>query len=155
MRTVVTQGKEQSRIREKDEPTPGENEVLVRVKRVQLSVTECNLYKGRQVAHYDDVYDRINDGGAELFGHEFCGVVVDKGETVANFDAGDRVYAPDKVVCGTCNYCTSGYSHHCANKQGIGYELLGALSEYALFPKQPLCKVPEGVSDAEGAAMQP
>jgi threonine dehydrogenase-like Zn-dependent dehydrogenase len=138
-------------------PEPSTGEVLIAVSRVQLSVTECLLYRGESVAHYDAVKRQIRDGnpGARLFGHEFCGVVAECGPGVDDYQVGDRVYAPGKIHCGECPYCRSGYENYCPDTEAIGYDLPGALAEYVRLPVEPIQRIPEGVSDAEGAALQP
>ena len=138
-------------------PEPGPGEVRIDVSRVQLSVTECLLYHGESVAHFDAVRRRIRDEdpGARLFGHEFCGVVSECGPGVDDYRVGDRVYAPGKIYCGKCPYCRSGYENYCPDTEAIGYDRPGALAEYVCLPAEPLQRIPEGVSDAEGAALQP
>ncbi|MDL5363471.1 zinc-binding dehydrogenase [Halalkalicoccus sp. NIPERK01] len=155
MDAVVCEAFGEARVEDVPMPSIGATDVLVEVKRVQLSVTECNLYHGEEIAHYETVRDRLDGGSARLFGHEFCGEVVEVGDEVASFEPGDRVYAPGKIPCGECNYCTSGRALHCTDKTYIGYDIPGALAEYVSLPAEPLCRVPEGVSDAEAAAMQP
>ncbi|MFC6905738.1 zinc-dependent alcohol dehydrogenase [Halalkalicoccus tibetensis] len=140
-----------------ERPEPGNGEALIDVSRVQLSVTECLLYRGREVAHYDAVEQAIHGGevGARLFGHEFCGEVVECGPDVEAFAVGDRVYAPGKIHCGSCPYCRSGYANYCLDTTAIGYDRPGALAEYVRLPTGPLRALPDGVSDAAGAALQP
>lgn len=138
-------------------PEPRSGEVLIDVSRVQLSVTECLLYRGESVAHYDAVRQRIRDEkpGARLFGHEFCGIVAECGAGAGGYEVGDRVYAPGKIHCGACPYCRSGYENYCPDTEAIGYDRPGALAEYVRLPTEPLRSVPGNVSDAEGAALQP
>lgn len=145
----------EARVDEIDRPDPGPGEVLVRPRRVQLSVTECDLYRGREVAHYDEVAARLEAGPARLFGHEFCAEVVERGDGVEAVAVGDRVYAPGKIPCGDCRFCDAGHAVHCANQGAVGFDRPGALAEYVALPTAPLATLPEGVSDAEGAAMQP
>lgn len=57
-------------------PTSDVEEVLIEVSRVQLSVTECNLYRGK-ISHYDRVKRRLEDGSARILVHEFWGVIVE------------------------------------------------------------------------------
>lgn len=142
-------------VEEVPRPSPEDDEVLIEVDRVQLSVTECNLYQGADIAHSDQVSRRLEDGPAQMLGHEFCGTIAETGEAVTDFQVGDRVYAPGKTPCTECAYCTSGYENYCPNKTQIGYDLPGGLAEYVALPSAPLCKLPDEVSDAEGAAMQP
>ena len=136
-------------------PEPGAGEVSIRVARVQLSVTDCQLYRGEEVVHYENVSDRMARGDGRLFGHEFCGVVDEVGEGVTAFGPGDRVYAAGKVPCDDCAYCRRGYTQFCKDTETIGLERPGATSEYVCLPTDPLRKLPDGVSDAEGTAMQP
>lgn len=155
MRAVVVHDYNEATVEELPRPEPETNEVLVAVNRVQLSVTECRLYRGEDLVHGDSVARRLEEGPCQLFGHEFCGVVEETGTEVESFDVGDRVYAPGKIYCGECAYCTSGTSHLCPNKIQIGYDRPGATAEYLAVPTEPLARLPDQVSDAEGAAMQP
>jgi threonine dehydrogenase-like Zn-dependent dehydrogenase len=144
-----------SRVADVQTPSPASNEVLIEVSRVQLSVTECLLYQGTEIIHYDSVARRLQNRDTRLFGHEFCGRIVETGDEVTEFETGERVYAPGKIHCGTCSYCRSGYENLCPDTVGIGYDRPGALAEYVSLPTDPLCALPDTVSDAEGAALQP
>lgn len=155
MQAVVCHDFNESSVEEVPTPSPDPDEVLLEIQRVQLSVTECNLYRGNEITHYEAVNARLSDGDARLFGHEFCGVVTETGAEVEEFQEGDRVYAAGKIPCGECQFCSRGYEIHCPNKDYIGYERPGALAEYLTVPTDPLVAVPEDVSDAEVAAMQP
>jgi threonine dehydrogenase-like Zn-dependent dehydrogenase len=155
MQAIVCDNTNESRLADVLKPAPDADEVLIRVRRVQLSVTECRLYRGGEVAHYDVVQERLKDAPVRLFGHEFCGEVEAVGDDVRGFEPGDRVYAPGKIPCGECTYCRRGYTHYCSNKRGVGYDVPGALAEYTALPEAPLCRLLDEISDAEGAAMQP
>lgn len=157
MDAIVIEEFESFSVKNVDRPQPRDGEVLIDVSRVQLSVTECLLYRGREIAHYNAVEGAIHRGenGARLFGHEFCGEVVESGPNVEQFDVGDRVYSPGKIHCGTCSYCQAGYANYCPNTTSIGYDRPGALAEFVCLPTDPLRRLPDGVSDAEGAALQP
>lgn len=157
MDAVVIDGFESFDVVDVPRPDPEPGEVLIEVSRVQLSVTECLLYRGESVAHFDDVKRRMRteEPGARLFGHEFAGTVVERGSGVDAFSVGDRVYAPGKIHCGSCAYCRSGYHNYCPDTEGIGYDRPGALAEYVSLPVEPLRRISDRVSDAEGAALQP
>lgn len=155
MEAVVFDDFNQAEVRDVDRPEPGDDEVLLAVNRVQLSVTECHLYRGADIAHHDQILARFEDGPARLFGHEFCGEVVEAGRDVTKFDVGDRVYAPRKIPCFSCRYCLAGSYDWCKDQTQIGYDIPGGLAEYTVLPEYPLTKVTGAVSDAEGAAMQP
>lgn len=155
MKAVITHGYGDARVEEAPRPEPGPDEALLTVRRVQLSVTECKLYHGEEIAHYETVRDRLADGPARLFGHEFSADVIETGANVDHVSTGDRVYAPAKVHCGACTYCRSGYERYCPDKTYVGYDVPGALAEYAAIPGDALRTVPDALSDAEVAALQP
>lgn len=155
METVVCRDFGDSQIEDVPRPTPGSPEVIISVSRVQLSVTECQLYRGEKLSAHETVRSRIKNGDGRLFGHEFCGEVVEIGSSVSQIEVGDRVYAPGKINCTECRYCRMGYEAKCPNKETIGMKRAGALAEYLAVPAAPLRRLPDGVSDAEGAAMQP
>ena len=155
MKAVLCHDFGNASVEEIPKPAPLADEVLVEVKRVQLSITECDLFNGIQKGTYEVVRERIENGDNQLFGHEFCGTVVECGADVERLTTGDRVYSPGKIACQTCVYCKSGYRQFCENREIIGRHRPGALAEYVALPVQPLARLPDGVSDAEGAAMQP
>ncbi len=155
MDAVVFDDFNQATIRDVDRPDPTADEVVVSVNRVQLSVTECHLYRGADIAHHDQIRDRFADGPARLFGHEFTGEVVETGDNITKFNVGDRVYAPRKIPCFSCRYCQNGKHDWCKDQTQIGYDIPGGLAEYTVLPEYPLCRVTESVTDAEAAAMQP
>lgn len=136
-------------------PEPTDNEALLAIKRVQLSVTECQQFHGKAVSGRDSVHDRMRNGDGRVFGHEFVGEVIETGTEVERLEIGDRVYAPAKIACGSCSYCEAGYQNLCENLTTIGNGCPGALSEYLTVPANVLRTLSEGVSDAEGAALQP
>jgi threonine dehydrogenase-like Zn-dependent dehydrogenase len=49
----------------------------------------------------------------------------------------------------------AGRIHFCSNFELLGFDIPGALAEYALIPQEILFKLPNTISDSEGATMQP
>lgn len=155
MKAVVCTDFNESSVEEVPRPDPDPGEVLIEVDRVQLSVTECQMYRGHDLGDVDRVHEIMTEGDGRVFGHEFCGRVAERGEGVSAFEVGDRVYAPAKISCGECAYCEAGYTQQCKDKETIGMGRPGALAEYVALPTEPLWDLPDAVPDAEGAAMQP
>jgi len=89
MEVVVCHDFGESEIQDVPRPTPGADEALLEVRRVQLSVTECNLYRGWDIAHADVIRRRLADPPVRLFGHEFCATVVEVGDGVTPLAPGD------------------------------------------------------------------
>lgn len=155
MKSVVTRGIGDSSVEEAPRPSPASDEVLIKTNRVQLSVTECWTWQG-ELGMSKTMRRRIDEGDGRILGHEFCGEIVETGADVNRFDVGDRVYAPGKIPCYECAYCENDWEFLCENKGVIGHgENSGALAEYFVARMEPLRRLPDGVSDAEGAAMQP
>ncbi|MEE2882722.1 MAG: L-threonine 3-dehydrogenase [Planctomycetota bacterium] len=67
-------------------------------------------------------------------GHEFCGEVMEVGEKVSRFQAGDYVAAESHVFCDHCRPCRSGQRHICENEKIIGVQRDGAFAEQIVMP---------------------
>lgn len=91
------------------------------------------------------------------FGHEFSGIVVDKGKGVGRFRIGDSVMAVHSAPCLECPYCRKGVFNLCENLMST--KILGAFSEYILVPRhivsQNVFKKPEGLSFKEASFLEP
>lgn len=136
-------------------PSVGPDDVLIDVDRVQLSVTECYRFRGEPISGREKIHEQMQEGDGRVFGHEFCGTVAAVGDDVETIGVGDRVYPPAKIPCSDCAYCRAGYRGLCPNKTSIGTGCPGALAESIAVPAEVLRRLPDAVSDAEGAAMQP
>lgn len=95
-------------------------------------------------------------------GHEIAGVVVEKGDKVADHAAGERLAVAPDVHCGECYYCEHGLYNLCnhLNLIGItpGYD--GGFAEFMLLTEEILrCGIvhciPEALSYPEAALAEP
>ena len=70
-------------------------------------------------------------------GHEFLGIVVEKGENVTEYDLGDRIIADQIVPCGKCKFCKTGRYWMCQPHATFGFqkENNGGMAEYVRYPK--------------------
>jgi alcohol dehydrogenase len=62
-------------------------------------------------------------------GHEWAGVVVAVGDTVARWRGGERVTAPFVCGCGSCDWCARGDQQVCMNQTQPGFTHSGAFAE--------------------------
>ena len=90
-----------------------------------------------------------------VIGHEFCGVVCDKGKDVKNIQINDRVSAEGHIVCGFCRNCRAGKGHLCRNTKGIGIQVPGAFAEYICVPETNVIKIPNNINDDVAAIFDP
>jgi threonine dehydrogenase-like Zn-dependent dehydrogenase len=142
------------RLESVDPPAPKDDEVLVKVKCVQLSVSEVQVIKGLNLdlGRYEKVRKEIEAGKAASLGlgHEFCGEVV-KGDLNNNFAPGDLVFARPNIPCGKCSQCIKGRFKYCKNN----ILFPGALRELVSADPRFLVKVPKNLTPSEIAALQP
>ena len=90
-----------------------------------------------------------------VIGHEFCGVVCEKGKDVKNIQINDRVSAEGHIVCGFCRNCRAGKGHLCRNTKGIGIQIPGAFAEYICVPETNVIKIPNNINDDVAAIFDP
>ena len=120
------------------QPSPKTGWVKVRIRCVQPSITECLLLQGERTYGHALIERALAQGPAQAFGHEFSGEVVALGAGVTTLAVGDRVAARG------------------SHPEGIvGFDYPGALAEYGVFPASLFVRLPDHVSDSEGAAIQP
>jgi len=87
-------------------------------------------------------------------GHEFAGVVVEKGRDVKTFEAGDRVCVDPIMSCRRCPACLSGAYNACGELKLLGIDLDGGFAEYVAADKEQCFKVPDSVSDRDAALVE-
>lgn len=67
-----------------------------------------------------------------IYGHEFCGTVVQAGSAARGFAPGDRVAVNPRVRCGRCYACTHGKGDLCSDSYHYGQTGDGGFAQYAL-----------------------
>src|SRR4030042_3217080 len=92
---MKTKAAPRAEIGEWDVPTIGPTDLLVRVKATAICGTDLHIYNWNAWAAA-----RIKP--PMIFGHEFCGEVVQVGSHVTAFQVGDLVAADSHVPCGHC-----------------------------------------------------
>ena len=129
--------------------------VVAEILCIQPSVTEAQLACGIPTLAYEQIKKKLEtESPVQLFGHEFCARIVEVGEGVTRFHAGERVAARAKLPCGHCPLCHSGRNDLCRKGPIIGFQLPGCFSEFALLPEIALVKVDDRISDNEAACLQ-
>jgi 2-desacetyl-2-hydroxyethyl bacteriochlorophyllide A dehydrogenase len=89
-------------------------------------------------------------------GHEFAGRVVAVGDGVpGEWSEGTRVAVDPSLFCGHCPACHAGRGNLCANWNAIGDTVDGAFAEYVAVPHRNAYPIPDGVSDQQGALIEP
>jgi propanol-preferring alcohol dehydrogenase len=87
-------------------------------------------------------------------GHEIVGRVVESGEGVEAFAAGDRVGIPWLGwTCGECRYCRSGRENLCPSARFTGYQIDGGFADYTVADARYCFPIHGDYSDAEAAPL--
>jgi 2-desacetyl-2-hydroxyethyl bacteriochlorophyllide A dehydrogenase len=144
MKALVVDGPRRAEVKEVPIPVPGPGELLIRVERAGICGTDIHIYKGEYVSTYPVIP-----------GHEFAGTVVQLGEGVTRFQLGDRVTVEPNIRCGQCTYCLSHRSNHCDHWQAVGVTRDGAMAEYVTVPAGNVFALPQEMSFAQGAFIEP
>ena len=116
------------RLDEVDVPTPGADDILIRVHTSGICGTDLHIY------NWDD-WARATIPAPMTIGHEFSGHITSVGANVGGFIEGELVGAEGHVVCGHCRNCLAGRRHLCQDPKGIGVNLPGAFADHVIVPK--------------------
>ena len=119
MKVSIWRNNTDIRIEEVATPNPGPKEMLVKV----YSCGICG----------SDIVEWYRLPRAPLVqGHEIGAEVVEVGESVTRYKAGDRVFIAPKVPCMECDFCRRGHYPVCSK---IKERLPGGFAEYILVPE--------------------
>lgn len=126
-------------------PEPGDEEILIQVKRIGVCGSDIQVYHGRHK------YMRF----PVVQGHEGAGLVARVGRRVRDFQPGERVTVQPQVFCGECAPCRSGHYNVCQHLKVYGVHADGMLSEYFAVPASKALRLPDSMSFDEGALVEP
>jgi L-iditol 2-dehydrogenase len=91
-------------------------------------------------------------------GHEFLGVIVDKGKNVISYEVGERICADQIIPCGECRFCKSGKYWMCQTHDIFGFRSVcnGGMAEYVRYPKNAvLHRVPKDMALEDALLIEP
>jgi len=143
MKTVRLHAPNDLRQHEEPEPVPGPGEALVSVKSVGICGSDLH-WVGE---------GGIGDANLEIpliLGHEFAGVIASGGRK------GERVAIDPAISCHACEFCQKGKPNLCENIRFAGHALEdGGLREIIAWPEECLIPLPDLLSYADGAMLEP
>jgi threonine 3-dehydrogenase len=129
-------------------PAVGPNDVLVKIKKSAICGTDLHIYKW-------DEWAQNTIKTPLVIGHEYMGIVVDKGSEVNRVQIGERVTVEGHISCGFCRNCRRGRQHICDHTIGIGVNRDGGFAEYVSVPASNVLKIDERISDDLMSIMDP
>jgi L-iditol 2-dehydrogenase len=130
-------------------PTPGPNEILIRVAACGICGSDVHGYDGSSGRRIPPL----------VMGHEAAGIATVLGAEVTGLSAGDRVTFDSTVSCGACGYCLRGEINLCDKRRVLGvscgdYRCAGAFAEYVAVPQHIVHCLPESLSFSEAAMLE-
>lgn len=129
-------------------PTPGPNDLLIRIRKTSICGTDVHIYNW-------DAWSRRTVPVPLVTGHEYVGVVEEVGSEVRGFAVGDRVSGEGHITCGYCRNCRAGRRHLCPNTLGVGVQRQGAFADYLVLPAFNAFRLPDAIPDEVAAILDP
>ncbi len=131
------------RLHDEGEPVAADDEFMLRVTAVGICGSDMHWY------------DTAGIGDARLdrplvLGHEFAGIIA------AGDRQGQKVAVDPAIACRECRHCLEGNPNFCDNLRFAGHGAVdGALQEAMCWPKCLVHRLPDDVTDIEGALLEP
>lgn len=125
-------------------PECGDNEVVIQTKRSGICSTD--VLRSMKTGFYK--YPIIP-------GHEFCGIVVEKGKNVSTFDIDDHVAVYPLIPCKKCRPCLKDRFNLCDSYNFLGSRTHGGYAEFVLCPEENLVRIQKGISSEQAAMTEP
>lgn len=147
MKAAVVKGFDRPlEIEEVPVPSPGAEQVLVRIEASGLCHTDIHAARGEWPVKPEPPF---------IPGHEGVGTITALGEgNDHGLKIGDRVAIPWLgYACGDCRYCNSGRETLCHDQLNTGYSINGGFAEYAVGYARHVVKVPDGIDPIDAAPL--
>jgi len=130
-------------VEEMPQPTPGPNEVVVKVR-------ACG-------ANRLDIYSRTGRTKAvpmpHISGSEVAGEIAALGDAVTGLSVGRAVAVAPYLFCGQCEFCRSGEEVLCLKGDILGLACQGGYAEYVRVPASSIVPLPQSVDFISAAAV--
>ncbi|ESK85308.1 sorbitol dehydrogenase [Moniliophthora roreri MCA 2997] len=130
-------------------PVCGPADCIVHVRATGICGSEIHFWKSGRIGDCMVDHDLI-------LGHESSGEILEVGLNVKNFKKGDRVSIEPGVTCWGCKHCISGRYNLCPSVKFSGTPPShGTMARYIAHPARFLHKIPDSMSFAQGALVEP
>jgi len=141
MKAAVTNGEHGFDVVEMPDPTPGPDELVIRV-------AACGVCGS-------DIKAQPFMPAGMVMGHEFGGAIVKVGSRADGWHDGAKVAVLPVISCGDCQYCSAGLVSHCAESSYIGMGPAGGFAEFAVVPARHAFPVPGDAPEIYSAMVEP
>ena len=147
MRAGLVTGKGKFELVEREDPTPGADEVVVAIQRCGICGSDVHAYvEGWKYA-------------PGVCGHEWVGLVAAAGRHVANVQEGDRVTGAIAPGCGRCRECRNDISQYCrtawSDYGGPTAPTSGGFAPFMGLKAERVIAIPPGIDTDDAALIEP
>lgn len=130
-------------------PSPGLDEVLVKVEHVGICGSDMHYYETGRIGDYVVRPPFV-------LGHESGGIVAAVGQNVRHLAVGDKVALEPGITCGKCEFCTTGRYNLCPDVIFFATPPVdGVFAEYVTHPAALAFKIPAHMDTLEAALIEP
>lgn len=130
-------------------PTIQQGQALVRVTMAGICGSDVHFYRNGKIG--DFLLEK-----PMILGHECCGVVEEICDDSCGLNVGDRVVIEPGYSCGKCRSCLEGRYNMCEKVFFMATPPDdGCFVEYVAWPTHMLLKMPDNMTDQEGALIEP
>lgn len=145
MKAAILEDIKKFKIADVDAPKPDNNKVIIDIIKTGI----C----GSDIHNWD-----AGEPKGLIMGHEFTGKVVNPGSRT-DLKLGDRVTALPISPCGNCEACETGNPQYCSETWthaiGLSLDNPGGLTSTIAIRPDMVLKLPDNVTDEEGAMVEP
>ena len=136
MKALVYTNIEELTYTDVDDPKPNDREIVVEVKAVGVCGSDMHAWKGHDERRPAPL----------ILGHEVAGIT----------STGQRVTVNPLVTCMQCDYCTSGDTNLCPQRQILSMSpRQGGFAQYITIPERNVVEVPKAISYQQAALAEP
>lgn len=157
MKAAVYHGRQDIRVEDVAAPqslTP--TQVLVEPLWCGICGTDLHEYVAGPIVTRTEPHPLTGATLPQILGHEFSAVVREIGSEVRSVKPGDRVSIMPLIFCGRCDMCRRGYNHLCRVMACTGLSSpSGGMGELAVVEEYQVARLPDEVSDVQGAIVEP
>ena len=132
-------------------PQVGDDDILIKIEAVGICGSDVHYAMDGRLGKYETPKGFI-------LGHEAAGVVCEVGKNVTDRKVGDRVAIEPGYACGKCKYCREGKYNLCDKMIFMAHPdpvTNGAMREYISWPAYSTFLLPDSMTFAEGAMIEP
>lgn len=152
MKSIVIHAPQDLRIEERDVPTPGPGQVLVRIAAGGICGSDLHYYN-------HGGFGAVRIKQPMILGHEVAGHIEALGEGVESLSQGQLVAVSPSRPCGNCRFCVEGQRNQCLNMRFYGSampfpHIQGAFRELLVADVEQ-CADATGLSAGEAAMAEP